>query len=99
MSPVSRSSTPRGIFFDADDARAAVARLVAEGYDARLEQERYAGEDDDEDHAWAVVTDAPVVVLEMLVDAVDGWLDEGEPETPAPAPLDLPTAPRRVKRP
>jgi hypothetical protein len=40
----------RGIFFDEDDARAVVARLIADGYAAHLERERLAGEDDDEDH-------------------------------------------------
>ena len=62
----------RGIFFDEDDARAVVARLVADGYDARTERERLAGEDDDEDHPWAVLTDAPELVLELLVDRYDG---------------------------
>lgn len=87
----------RGIFFDEDDARAVVARLVGDGYDAQLERERLAGEDDDEDHPWAVVTDAPAFVLEVLVDHYDGWLD-AEEATPAPAPLDLPSQPRRLKK-
>ena len=88
----------RGIFFDEDDARAVVARLVADGYDAHTTRERLAGEDDDEDHPWAVLTDAPELVLELLVDQYDGWLDHDD-EQPAPAPLDLPTAPKRLKRP
>ncbi|MCB0896014.1 MAG: hypothetical protein H6529_17040 [Nocardioides sp.] len=88
----------RGIFFDEDDARAVVARLGADGYDAQLERERLAGEDDDEDHPWAVLTDAPEPVLELLVDAYDGWLDVEE-EAPASPPLDLPAAPRKIKRP
>ncbi len=87
----------RGIFFDEDDARAVVARLVADGYDARAERERLAGEDDDEDHPWAVVSDAPEIVLELLVDEYDGWLD-AEADVPAPAPLELPSEPRRIKR-
>ena len=40
------------------------------------------------------------LVADVLVDEFDGWLDE-EPEQPAPrvgSPLDLPTAPRRIKR-
>ena len=45
-----RMSSVRGIFFGEDDARAVVARLLADGYDAHLERERLAGEDDDEDH-------------------------------------------------
>ncbi|GAB6986706.1 hypothetical protein [Nocardioides pyridinolyticus] len=93
----------RGIFFDEDHARAAVARLVADGYDAHVERERLAGEDDDEDHPWAVLTDAPDLVLELLVDEYDGWLD-GEHDDhpvgwPAQSPLELPTQPRRIKRP
>ena len=91
----------RGIFFDEDDARAVQARLVGDGFDVTLVRDRLAGEDDDEDHPWAVLTDAPQVVLELLVDEYDGWLDEGEPSPPATpaAPLDLPAAPKRIKRP
>ena len=92
----------RAIFFDEDDAQAVVARLRADGFEARLERERLAGEDDDEDHPWAVVTDAPQFMLEVLVDSHDGWLDEddggGEQGDPLP-PLHLPTAPKRIKRP
>jgi hypothetical protein len=92
----------RGIFFDEDDARAVAARLVGDGFTADVSSERLAGEDDDEDHPWAVVTDAPQFTLEMLVDAHDGWLELEEPEpTQAPAlpPLQLPSEPKRIKRP
>lgn len=91
----------RAIFFDEDDAAAVVARLRADGFEASRQRERLAGEDDDQDHPWAVTSDAPVFMLEMLVDTHDGWLDEGEAEsTPPPLPaLDLPTGPRRIKRP
>lgn len=92
----------RAIFFDEADARAVVARLRHDGFDAELERERLAGEDDDEDHPWAVVSDAPDFVLEVLVEERDGWLD-AEPGVassgPVAPPLDLPSAPRRVKRP
>ncbi len=88
----------RGIFFDEDDARAVVARLIALGYDAHAERDRLAGEDDDEDHPWAVLTDAPAIELELLVEQYDGWLDDDAPAPPAPAPLDLPTGPRKIKR-
>ncbi len=90
----------RAIFFDDDDAQAVVRRLRADGFDARVERERLAGEDDDEDHPWAVVSDAPAFMLEILVDTYDGWLDEdpGEQAPPLP-PLHLPSAPRRIKRP
>jgi len=86
----------RGIFFDEEHARAVVARLVSDGYATEAVRERLAGEDDDEDHPWAVLTDAPEIVLELLVDAYDGWLDTG-PDDPPPAPLDLPTEPKRLK--
>lgn len=94
----------RGIFFDEDQARTVVARLVRDGYDATLARERLAGEDDDEDHPWAVLTDAPAIVLELLVEQFDGWLDD-DVTTPDPraggglAPVELPTAPKRIKRP
>ena len=87
----------RGIFFSEDDARAAVARLIADGYEARAQRERLAGEDDDEGHPWAVLTDAPEMALELLVDELEGWLDADD-ETPAAPPLELPTEPRRIKR-
>lgn len=96
----------RAIFFEEDDARAVVARLRADGFEARAERERLAGEDDDEDHPWAVVSDAPAFMLEVLVDTHDGWLDpEDEVDEAAaeqsspPEPLHLPTAPKRIKRP
>ena len=68
----------RAIFFDEDDARAVVARLRADGFEADVARERLAGEDDDEDHPWAVLSDAPAFMLEVLVDTHDGWLDEEE---------------------
>jgi hypothetical protein len=95
----------RAIFFDEDDARAVVARLRADGFEADVARERLAGEDDDEDHPWAVLSDAPAFMLEVLVDTHDGWLDEDDGPGPAreqgapSAPLHLPTAPKRIKRP
>ena len=92
----------RAIFFDEDDARAVVARLRADGFEARVERERLAGEDDDEDHPWAVVSDAPAFMLEVLVDTHDGWLDAedmAEEQSSPSEPLHLPTAPKRIKRP
>jgi hypothetical protein len=95
----------RGIFFDEDHARTVAARLVRDGYDAMLARERLAGEDDDEDHPWAVLTDAPAIVLELLVEQYDGWLDDEDGVAPDPGPgralppVELPTAPKRIKRP
>ncbi|WP_188783771.1 hypothetical protein [Nocardioides phosphati] len=93
----------RGIFFEEDDARAVAARLRSDGFDAEVARERLAGEDDDEDHPWAVVSDAPPIALELLVEEYDGWLevDEAAPTEVVLPPLqaDLPAAPIRVKRP
>lgn len=92
----------RAVFYEEDDARAVAERLARDGFEASVGRERLAGEDDDEDHNWAVVTDAPEFVLELLVDAHDGWVEH---ETPAPddrasdvpPPPPLPDAPQRVK--
>ena len=94
----------RAVLFDEQDAVAVAARLRADGYEATVVRERLAGEDDDEGHPWAVLSDAPEIVLELLVDEHDGWLDRDEAASDAPAlppapPLDLPAAPRRIKRP
>jgi 8-oxo-dGTP diphosphatase len=91
----------RAVLFDEDDAAEVLRRLRADGYEARLERERLAGEDDDEDHPWAVLTDAPQLLVEVLVDEHDGWLDDDTVASAAQpvAPLELPTGPRRIKRP
>lgn len=95
----------RGIFFDEDEARQAASSLTRGGFSAEVARERLAGEDDEEDQPWAVLTDAPVVVLELLVETFDGWLDLDEPEAttvqlpPASPPPPLPDAPKRIKRP
>ena len=65
----------RGIFFSESDARQAAERLAADGWEVAVEREQLAGEDNDEDHPWAVLTDAPAMQLELLVDAHDGWFD------------------------
>ena len=98
----------RGIFFDEDDARSAALALNRGGFEAVVVRERLAGEDDDEDHPWAVVTDAPAIQLEMLVETYDGWLDEDEGlDTSSPSGSDystnlglpLPDQPKRIKKP
>jgi 8-oxo-dGTP diphosphatase len=91
--------TVRAVFWEDAHARAVAEQLRANGFDAALARERFAGEDDDEDHPWVVLTDAPAVMVELLLDAYDGWLDEADDEPPSgtPAPLDLPEAPRRLK--
>lgn len=92
-----RQPRPRGIFDERDDAEMAASQLRNEGYEAWTERERFAGEDDDEDHAWAVLTDAPAVRLELVVEELAGWYDAGDADDASPpaAPLDLPDQPRR----
>ncbi len=88
----------RAIFFEESDARQVVRRLVADGFKASVERERLSGEDDDEGHPWAVVTDAPEFMVELVVDEFDGWLDSETGAPSAPPPV-LPSAPKRIKRP
>ena len=90
--------TTRAMFWDDDAARAVAAALEDRGLDAEVVRERFAGEDDDEDHPWVVLTDAPALLVESLLEEYDGWLDDAPPADAPPAtPLDLPQAPRRVK--
>ena len=71
----------RAVFEEQGDALTVAERLVRDGFDAQVHRERLAGEDDDEDHPWAVVTDAPEFVVELLVERYDGWLDL-DPDAP-----------------
>jgi len=99
------------VFYTEDDARAVAERLVSQGFTANVARERFAGEDDDEDHAWAVVTDAPRLMLVNILEEYEGWLDIEDPaeigdddtHTPPvvrrPQPLDLPQVPKRIKNP
>ncbi len=89
----------RALLYEEEHARDVAERLRAAGFDAAVARERLAGEDDDEDHPWVVLTQAPAFMVEVLVEEYDGWLDDAPPEPLAgPAePLDLPDAPRRVK--
>ena len=91
--------TVRAMLYEEDQARRVADRLRSGGFDATVARERFAGEDDDEDHPWIVLTDGPSYMVEVLVEEYDGWVDDAPLDThPAPpAPLDLPDAPRRVK--
>ncbi|GGF54798.1 hypothetical protein GCM10011519_30910 [Marmoricola endophyticus] len=91
-------SGTRGIFFEEAHALAAVSRLRRDGYAADLTRDRFAGEDDDEDHPWVVSTDAPDITLELLVEEYDGWLDVPEDTSAPMPPLQLPDSPRRRHR-
>jgi 8-oxo-dGTP diphosphatase len=86
------------MFWEDEAARAVADALDDRGFDARVARERFAGEDDDEDHPWVVLTDAPAALVEALLEEYDGWLDDAAPvDAPAATPLELPEAPRRVK--
>lgn len=86
----------RAILFAEEDAVAVAERLIRGGWAADIVRERYQGEDDEEAQPWAVVSDAPQIMVEMLIEEFDGWLDL--PEPPKTTPLVLPTAPQRIKR-
>jgi 8-oxo-dGTP diphosphatase len=92
--------TVQAMLYEEGHALAVADSLRHNGYPATVRRERLAGEDDDEDHPWVVVCDAPVFMVELLVEEYDGWVDvvaETPPAQPRSAPLDLPDAPRRVK--
>ena len=86
----------RVLFFDEDDARGVARALADVGHDAVVSRERFAGEDDDEAAHWVVTSDAPEIVLELATEDLEAWVEY--PDPPAPAPLDLPLAPRRIKK-
>jgi len=88
----------RALFWEDAVARTVAGRLRASGFEAAVARDSFAGEDDDEDQPWVVATDAPSVMVELLLEEYDGWLDDAPPEPPRPSrPLDLPDGPRRVK--
>ena len=87
----------RAFLDDEEHAHALAARVRAAGFEAVVRRDRFAGEDDDEDRPWVVDTDAPAVLVEVAVEEHDGWVEDLPEPTPAPAPLDLPAGPRRVK--
>jgi len=88
----------RALFWEAEDAERVVARLRAEGFEASAARDTFAGEDDDEDQPWAVHTDAPEVLLELAAEEYDGWVDHPSDARLTPAPVELPTTPRRHHR-
>lgn len=86
----------RAILFEEQAAVDVADRLTRDGWTADIVRERYQGEDDEEDQPWAVVSDAPQIMVEVLIEEFDGWLDLPEPAKTVP--LVLPTAPMRIKR-
>ena len=89
----------RGIFFEESTARLVAGRLRRDGWTAATEAEPLAGEDNDEDHPWAVTTDAPEAALDLLVETYDGWLEPDEPAVAEATPVTLPAAPVRRRQP
>ena len=89
------ASSARAILFEEADALAVATALQRNGYRAEIVRERLAGEDDDEGHPWAVVSDAPIMLLEVLTDEFDGWLDVPEPAPSTARPLNLPPGPKK----
>ena len=63
----------RGLFWEEAYAALVASRLQSDGFTAEIGRERFADEDD---VAWAVTTDAPAMMVEMLTEEYDGWLDE-----------------------
>ena len=97
LAPEERTS--RAVFFEESDAASAERQLLGGGWSAVRSRDRFQGEDDDEDHPWVVVTNAPEFVVELLVDEYDGWLDEADAAgDTSVAPEPLPDAPKRIKR-
>ena len=95
---MSETSLPNQVvLFDEADAHAVVRTLSANGFSTRLDRVPFAGEDDDEDHPWAVWTDAPHMMLELAADEFDGWVVYED--SAARAPVDLPQTPIRRHRP
>ena len=80
-------------FWEREDAVA-----VAERLGGIVRRGRFHGEDDDEDHPWAVVlNDSDRPALEALLEEYDGWLETEADEAPSDPPP-LPTEPKRFKR-
>ncbi|WP_293784623.1 hypothetical protein [uncultured Aeromicrobium sp.] len=84
------------IWFDEQgDAEAFLEDLRAE---ADIRRVRFAGEEDDEDHAWVVLLPAAGEAVLDLADRHGGWVPEPASPPAVSAPVELPRAPRRLKR-
>lgn len=80
----------------AEDAAELVTALEAEGYTTSLRREGFAGEDDSDDRGWLLHVDPFDDRVAAMVDVHGGWMPT-DTRLP-PAPLDLPQAPKRLKR-
>ncbi len=103
--PSTGAAVARAVFAEREAADAVAEALRTAGHRAEVVRERLAGEDDDEDHPWAVLTAVVATALAPLVEQHDGWIDADTGSTRAPrrplarAPLPpLPRAPRRRHR-
>ncbi|MFD1860695.1 hypothetical protein EHW97_11165 [Aeromicrobium camelliae] len=84
------------IWFDErDDAEAFLEELQ---HEADVRRVGFAGEEDDEDHAWVVLLPAADEAVLDLADGHGGWAPETVSPPAVPVPVDLPRAPRRLKR-
>lgn len=87
------------IYFDTEeDAAELIAALRAEGFATTMRPEGFAGEDDSEDRAWILTVDPFDDRVVAMVDVYGGWLP-GDARLAPPAPPELPTGPKRFKRP
>lgn len=89
------------IWFDEqDDAQELVKALEAEGYTVTARPEGFAGEDDSEDRAWAILVEPFDERAVEMVDVYGGWLpgDERLPDDAPSTPPPLPDEPKRLKR-
>ena len=81
--------TVRAYLWEDGHAAAIAHTLRTQGFDAEVRRHRFAGEDDDEDHPFVVVTDAPTVMLELLWRSTTAGSTSPRTRRLA-APLDLP---------
>ncbi|MFD1825989.1 MULTISPECIES: (deoxy)nucleoside triphosphate pyrophosphohydrolase [Mumia] len=87
-------------FDEGDDADQVVAALRADGYEAVVRREGFAGEDDSEDRAWLVRvegTAAADALAALVADVELAWMIDHAAPAPVPPPP-LPTGPKRLKR-
>jgi hypothetical protein len=88
----------RVTFHDQGPADELAQTLQTGGFEAGVQRELFAGDDDAEDVVYVVHTDAPADEVADLLDEADAWIEVSDPMTGTSAPLDgtdLPDGPRR----